>query len=84
MGWQRNGDDGATEHKAQVHSSHTQQGDAQNPPGGALPAHDCELPEVQLDLERAEETEIKLPTLVGSRKNKRIPEKYLLLCHRLC
>ena len=28
----------------------------------------------KLDLERAEEPEIKLPTLVGSRKNKRIPE----------
>ena len=40
MGSQRDGDDRATEHKAHVHSSHTQQGDAQNPPGGALPAQD--------------------------------------------
>jgi len=32
-----------------------------------------------LDLEKAEEPEIKLPISVGSSKNKRVPEKYLLL-----
>ena len=39
-----------------------------------------ELPDVQADLEKAEEPEIKLPTSVGSNK-KRIPEKHLLLLH---
>ena len=29
----------------------------------------------KLDLEKAEEPEIKLPTSVGSPKNKRVPEK---------
>ena len=33
---------------------------------------------VKLDLERAEEPEIKLPISVGSSKQKRAPEKYLL------
>ena len=36
----------------------------------------------KLDLEKAEEPEIKLPTSVGSQK--RIPEKHLLLLHWLC
>ena len=31
MGSQRDGHDWVTEHKAQLHSSHTQQGNAQNP-----------------------------------------------------
>ena len=30
----------------------------------------CELPDFQLDLEKAKEPEIKLPTSVGSLKNK--------------
>ena len=36
----------------------------------------------KLDLEKAEEPEIKLPTSIGSQK-KRIPEKHLLLLHWL-
>jgi len=32
----------------------------------------------KLDLEKAEEPEIKLPTSTGSQKNKGIPEKHLL------
>ena len=32
----------------------------------------------KLDLEKAEEPEIKLPILLDQRKNKRIPEKHLL------
>jgi len=35
----------------------------------------------KLDLEKAEEPEIKLPTSNGPRKSKRIPEKYLVLLH---
>ena len=38
----------------------------------------------KLDLEKAEELEMKLPTSVGSSKSKRIPEKYLLLLYWLC
>ena len=38
----------------------------------------------KLDLEKAEEPEIKLPTSVGSSKNKRVPEKHLLLLYWLC
>ena len=38
-----------------------------------------ELPDVQMDLENAEEPEIKLPTSIGSSKNKRLLEKHLLL-----
>jgi len=34
-----------------------------------------ELPDVQADLGKAEESEIKLPTLLDHRKSKRIPEK---------
>ena len=42
-----------------------------------------ELPDVQEDLEKAEEPEIKLPTSAGSVKSKGIPEKYRLLLHWL-
>ena len=35
----------------------------------------------KLDLEKAEEPEIKLPTTAGSSKNKRVPEKHLLLLY---
>jgi len=35
----------------------------------------------KLELEKAEEPEIKLPTSVGSQKSKVIPEKHLLLLH---
>ena len=38
-----------------------------------------ELSEVQLVLEKAEETEIELPTSVGSQKSKRVPETHLFL-----
>ena len=39
----------------------------------------------KLDLEKAEEPEIKLPTSSGSsKKNKRVPEKYLILLYLLC
>ena len=44
---------------------------------------DRELPDVQADLEKAEEPEVKMPTSVGSKK-KRIPEKHLLLLNCLC
>ena len=37
----------------------------------------CELPDVQAELRKAVEPEIKLPTSVGSLKSKRVPEKYL-------
>ena len=41
-----------------------------------------ELPDVQADfLEKAEETEIKLPTSVGSLKNQESSEKYLFLLY---
>ena len=35
----------------------------------------------KLDLEKAEEPEIKLPTSIGSSKSKRVPEKHLLLLY---
>ena len=35
----------------------------------------------KLDLEKAEEPEIKLPTSVGSKESKRIPEEHLLLLY---
>ena len=38
----------------------------------------------KLDLEKAEEPEIKLPTFVGSSKKQRIPEEHLLLLYWLC
>ena len=38
----------------------------------------------RLDLEKAEEPEIKLPTSAGSSKSKRVPEKHLLLLYWLC
>ena len=37
-----------------------------------------ELPDVKLDLEKAEEPEIQLPNPLDHRKSKRIPEKLLL------
>ena len=40
-----------------------------------------ELPDFKLDLEKAEEQEIKLPTFVYHRKSKRVPEKHLLLLY---
>ena len=38
----------------------------------------------KLDLEKAQEPEIKLPVSIGSQKSKGIPEKHLLLLHWLC
>ena len=38
-----------------------------------------ELQMFKLDLEKAEEPEIKLSTSTGSSKSKRVPEKHLLL-----
>ena len=38
----------------------------------------------KLDLEKAEEPEIKLPHLLDHEKNKRVPEKHLLLPYLLC
>ena len=38
----------------------------------------------KLDLEKAEEPEIKLPTYVGSSKKARVPEKHLPLLYWLC
>ena len=40
-----------------------------------------ELPDVQAGLEKAEETEIKLPTSAGSSKTKTVPEKHLFLLY---
>ena len=40
-----------------------------------------ELPDVQVDLEKAEEPEIKLPTSAGSAKSERVPEKHLFLLY---
>ena len=40
-----------------------------------------ELPDVQLNLEKAEEPEIKLPNPLDHQKCKRVPEKHLLLLH---
>jgi len=42
-----------------------------------------ELVMSKLDLEKAEEPEIKLPNLLGHRESKGIPEKNLLLFHQL-
>ena len=39
----------------------------------------CELKMFMLDLKKAEEPEIKLPTPVGSSKKQGVPEKHLLL-----
>jgi len=36
---------------------------------------------LKLDLDKAEEPEIKLPTSAGSSNSKRVPEKYLLLLY---
>ena len=38
----------------------------------------------KLDLEKAEEPEIKLPTLLDHRRSKRVPEKHLFLLYWLC
>ena len=40
----------------------------------------CELPDVQLDLEKAEESEIKLPTSVESSKIVREYQKNIYFC----
>ena len=42
-----------------------------------------ELPDVQLNLEKAEEPEIKLPNPLDHQKCKRVPEKHLLLLYWL-
>ena len=38
----------------------------------------------KLDLEKAEDPEIKLPTPVGSSKKQEVPEKHLLVLYWLC
>ena len=40
-----------------------------------------ELPDVQAGFQKAEEPEIKLPTLLDHRKSKRVPEKDLFLLY---
>ena len=40
-----------------------------------------ELPDVKLDLEKAEEPEIKLLTSIGSSKKQKVPEKHLVLLY---
>ena len=40
-----------------------------------------ELPDVKLDLEKAEEPKVKLPTSLVSPKSKRVPENHLLLLY---
>ena len=40
-----------------------------------------ELPDVPAGLEKAEESEIKLPYPLDHRKSKRVQEKHLLLLH---
>jgi len=35
----------------------------------------------KMDLEKAEEPEVKLPTSVGHQKSKRVPEKHLFLLY---
>ena len=40
-----------------------------------------ELQAFKLDLEKAEEPEIKLPTSVGSSKSKIVPEKHIFLIY---
>jgi len=41
----------------------------------------CELQMFKLDLEKAEEPEIKLPTSLDHQKSKRVPEKHLFLLY---
>ena len=41
----------------------------------------CELPDIKLDLEKAEEPENQLLTFIGSSKKQIAPEKHLLLLH---
>ena len=38
-----------------------------------------ELPDVQGEFRKGRETEIKFPIFIGSSKNKKVPEKHLLL-----
>ena len=38
----------------------------------------------KVDLEKAEEPKIKLPTSAGSSKSKRVPEEHLFLLYGLC
>ena len=40
-----------------------------------------ELPDVQAELEKAEEPEIKLPTSLDHGKSKRVPEEHLFLLY---
>ena len=44
----------------------------------------CELPDVQAGLEKAEEPEINCQHPLDHRKSKRIPEKHLFLLYWLC
>ena len=41
----------------------------------------CDFQMFKLNLEKAEEPEIKLPTSTGSSKNKKVPEKHLFLLY---
>ena len=44
----------------------------------------CELPDIQLDLEKAEKPELKFPTCTGSSKKQENSKKHLLLLYWLC
>ena len=67
---------------AQLHSSHTL---VKSCSKFSKPGFNSTWPEnfqmFKLDLEKAEEPEIKLPSSVGSSKSKKFSEKYLLLFH---
>ena len=57
---------------AQLHLSHTLAKYCSN---FSMPGH------VPVDLEKAEEPEIKLPNLLDHQKSKRVPEKHLFLLY---
>ena len=56
------------------------QSNAQHSPSQASTVHEPWIPEIQLDLEKAKEPEIKLPTSIESSKSKRVPEKNIYFC----
>ena len=69
----------------QLHSSHMLQSNAQNSLIEASTVHELKLQMFELDLEKAEESEIKLPTSIRSlKKQKSSRKKHLLLLYWLC
>ena len=64
---------------AQLHSSHTQQSNAQNSPSQASAIHDGEIPDIQAGFRKGRGTRDQIANICWTIEKARVPEKHLFL-----